>query len=119
MLMERGPDRGYFPNPDKSLFISDTLGQEEAVRREFAVEGLLLNFVRDSRYLGAYLVPQENLAAWVKPQVKAWAHGVRFLGRTYQQHPQSDYAGLGIPLQLRVAVPAKDCPHSWHSDGYH
>ena len=27
MLMKRGPDRGYFPEPAKSLFISDNLGQ--------------------------------------------------------------------------------------------
>ena len=33
MLTERGPDRGYFPDPDKSLFISDTPGQEEAAKR--------------------------------------------------------------------------------------
>ena len=49
MLMERGPDRGYFPEMDKSLFISDTLEQEEAEKRGFAVEGLTLNFVISSR----------------------------------------------------------------------
>ena len=32
MLMERGTDRGYLPDPAKSLFISDTPGQEEAAR---------------------------------------------------------------------------------------
>ena len=55
LLMKRGPGRGYFPNPAKSFFISDTPGQEEAVRREFAVEGLVLNFVSGIRYLGAYI----------------------------------------------------------------
>ena len=57
--MKRGPDWGYFPKPDKSLFISDTPGQEEAVMREFAIEGLTLNFVSGSRYLGAYLGPRD------------------------------------------------------------
>ena len=61
LLMKRGTDRGYFPEPDKFLFISDTLGQEEAEKREFSKEGLVLNFVSDSRYLGAYLGPQEEL----------------------------------------------------------
>ena len=28
LLMRRTPDRGYFPEPAKSLFISYTLGQE-------------------------------------------------------------------------------------------
>ena len=63
LLMKRGPDQGYFPEPAKSLFISDTPGKEEAARREFAVEGLDLNFVSASRYLGAYLGPQEELEA--------------------------------------------------------
>ena len=32
LLMERGPYQGYFPEPDKSLFVSDTPVQEEAAR---------------------------------------------------------------------------------------
>ena len=64
--MKRGPDQGYLPKPAKSLFILDTPGQEEAVRREFEAESLVLNFVSGSRYLGAYLRPQEELEVWVK-----------------------------------------------------
>ena len=55
----------------------DNPGQEEAAKREFAKEGLVLNFVSGCRYLGAYLRLQKELEAWVKPQVEAWAHGVR------------------------------------------
>ena len=99
LLMKRGPDRGYFPEPAKSLFISDTPGQEEAAKREFDKEGLCLNFVSGSRYLGAYLDPQAELEAWVKPQVEAWAYGVRVLAKIARRHPQSDYAGLGMSLQ--------------------
>ena len=33
LLMKKGPDQGYFPKPDKSLFISDNPGQEEAVKK--------------------------------------------------------------------------------------
>ena len=79
--MKRGPDRGYFPETDKSLFILDNPGQEEAAKQEFAKEGIVLNFVSGSRYLGAYLGPQAELEAWVKPQVEAWAHGVRVLSK--------------------------------------
>ena len=60
LLMERGPYPGYFTEPVKSLFITDTPGQEEASKREFAAEGLDLNFVGGSWYLGAYLGPQED-----------------------------------------------------------
>ena len=79
--MKRGSDQGYFPEPAKSLFISDTQGQEAAAKRGFAKEGLDLNFVSGSRYLGAYLGPQAELEACVKPQVEAWAHGVRVLAK--------------------------------------
>ena len=81
LLMKRGPNRGYFPDPAKSLFILDTPGQEEASMREFSAEGLTLNFVSGSRYLGTYLGPRYQLEAWVKPQVGEWDHGVIVLGK--------------------------------------
>ena len=46
--MERGADRGYFPEPAKSLFISDTPGQEEEARWETSEKGLELNFFSGS-----------------------------------------------------------------------
>ena len=99
--MKRGPYRGYFPELSKSLFISDTPGQEEVVKREFAVEGITLNFVSGSRYLGAYLGLQEELEAWVKPQGEVWAHGVRVLGKIARLHPQLAYTGLVMSLKLK------------------
>ena len=63
------------------------------------MEGLTLNFVGGSRYLGEYLGSQAELEAWVKPQVEAWAHGVRVLDKISQRQPQLDYAGLGMSLQ--------------------
>ena len=65
----------------KSLFISDTPVQEEAEKRGVSIEGLTLNFVSGSRYLGAYLGLRDQLEAWVKPQVESWAHGVGILGQ--------------------------------------
>ena len=81
LLMKKGPDRGYFPEQAKSLFISDTPGQESGAKRDFVAEGLTLNFVSGSRYLGAYLGPQAELEAWVKPQVEAWTHRVKVLAK--------------------------------------
>ena len=93
LLMKRGPDRGYFPKTAKSLFISDNPGQEEAAKKEFTKEGICLNFVSGSWYLGAYLGPQEELEAWVKPQVEAWDHGV-------SPTPLTPPAGLDMPLDI-------------------
>ena len=65
------------------------------------MEGLAHNFVSGSRYLGEYLGPQEELEAWVKPQVEAWNHGVIVLSKTSQRNPQSAYDGLGMLLQIK------------------
>ena len=86
--MRRGLDRVYFSEPDKSLLILDNPGQETAYKREFAAEGINLNSVSGSRYLGAYLGPQAELEAWVKPQVEAWAHVVKVLAKISRRHPQ-------------------------------
>ena len=40
LLMKRETDRGYLLDPDKLLFILDTLGQEDAAKREFSKGGL-------------------------------------------------------------------------------
>ena len=55
---DRGPDWVYFPKLDKLMFIADTLGEEEEVRREFTEEGIELNFVDCIWYLGPYLGTQ-------------------------------------------------------------
>ena len=72
LLMRRGPYQGYFPELANYLIISDTPVQEAAEKREFAAQGLTLNFVSGSWYLGAYSGPQAELEAWVNPK---WRHG--------------------------------------------
>ena len=59
LLMDMGPDWGYFPKPAKSLLITDSPEQEEAEKMEFVVEGLYLNCFSGSQCLGAYLGPWE------------------------------------------------------------
>ena len=46
------------------------------------------------------MVTADELEAWVKTQVEAWAHRVRVLGKIDRRHPQLDYYGLGMSLQL-------------------
>ena len=69
LLMDRKAEQGYLPKPAKSLFIADTPDQEEMAKRDFVVEAIELDSVGGSRYLGAYLFPQGDLKAGVKPQV--------------------------------------------------
>ena len=53
LLMDRGTDRGHFPDPDKSLFIADKTEDEESEKWDFERAGLNLNYVRGRRYVGA------------------------------------------------------------------
>ena len=69
-----------------------------------------MNFIIGSQYTGAYLGPQKELEAWVKPQVEAWAHGVRVLGKISRRHPQSAYAGLGMSLKLEWQYMQRNVP---------
>ena len=55
LLMEIEPDRGYLPDPAKSLFISDNPGQKEEAMREFVTERLEIDFISGSRHQDAYL----------------------------------------------------------------
>ena len=98
--MDQGPNRGYFPEPAKSLFIAENPEDEEATNREFDRSGLNLNYVGVSRYLGAYLGPKEELEAWVRPKVEAWYHMVCNLAKIANQYPQSAYYVLEMSLQL-------------------
>ena len=108
--MRRRPDWEYFPNPAKSLFISDTPGQEAGAKREFSAEGLTPNFVSGSRYLGAYLSPQAELEVWVKPQVEAWAPRVKVLAKIGRRHPQLAYTSLGMSVQSEWQYPQRTVP---------
>ena len=72
LLMERGGNRGYFPELYKLLFIYNNREEEKAARREFEQAGLHLKCVDGSRYMGVYFGPREELEAWGGPM---WRHG--------------------------------------------
>ena len=54
ILPKRGTVRRYLPNPYKYVFIADPPDQEEAGHKYFAEEGLELQYVVGSWYLGDY-----------------------------------------------------------------
>ena len=101
LLMDQGPDRGYFPDTAKYLFIEDNPEDKEAAKREFEQAELNINYVYGGCYLGAYLGTREELEEWVWTKVEVCAHGVRILAKIAKRYPQSAYAGLGMLLQLK------------------
>ena len=86
LILERGPDRGHFPEQAKSKFIADSTNQETE-KQEIETEGLQLKFDGGSQYLEEYLGPREEVEAWVQPQVEAWANRVQILCKIAKRHP--------------------------------
>ena len=55
ILLEWGPAWGYFYETAKYLFIEDYPAEEASSWQEFEAEGIILNFVFGSWYLGDFL----------------------------------------------------------------
>ena len=96
-----GKYRWYFSETAKSPFIAYFTTHEAAALWEFEAEGLALKSVGGSHYLGAHMGTREDLDAWVRTQLEAWAQGVCTLVKIYNRHSQSAYARLGMFLQLK------------------
>ena len=54
--------------------------------------------------------PREDLDEWLRPEVEAWAHRVRTLSKIAKQYPQLEYAGLGMPLQIKLQYLQRTVP---------
>ena len=96
LLLELGPRRGYFPEPEKSILIVPLATPPNALDplAEF-------NFRHEEghRYLGGFVGSGETEAAWVDPQVQQWIEGVHCLAAAARRYPQTAYAGLTQSLQ--------------------
>ena len=95
-LMKWGPVRGYYPEPDKSLAISNP-GQREAV--EAAMGDLPVRHMAGHRYVGGFIGPYRDLGKWLEPQLRTWRHAVSCLARAARHYPQIAYAAHTKCLQ--------------------
>eukprot|EP00957_Ditylum_brightwellii_P101890 7765912-Ditylum_brightwellii.AAC.1 len=71
--MEKGPDRGYFLEPDKLIHICDSPTDLDATKAAFEAEGIHLNYHDGYQYVGGVVGGEDKRNEWVKPQVEAWA----------------------------------------------
>ena len=79
--------RGYLPKTSKSLFICDSPTKEETTNQAFEAEGLRINVVPGSQYIGAYIGPEEDSDAWVRPQAEKYSEDVRDLSKFIKKNP--------------------------------
>lgn len=96
LLQRFGPDRGYFPEPEKSILICRDADQSQAKRQLSAYH---FQYTTGARYLGGFIGSPHDQAEWLKPQIDAWCFGVRALAKAAVQYPQTAYAGLCKSLQ--------------------
>ena len=99
ILVEHGPDFGYFPEPGKSIHVCDDVADMAAAEEAFAARGLSVNLHDGYRYVGGFIGGQQQETEWVKPKVAAWVEGVRILAGFAGRYPQTAYAGLVMSLQ--------------------
>ncbi|KAI2510018.1 hypothetical protein MHU86_4444 [Fragilaria crotonensis] len=96
LLLELGPRRGYFPEPEKSILVVPLATPPTALASltEF-------NFRHEEghRYLGGFVGSGAAEAAWVDPQIQQWIEGVHCLAAVARRYPQTAYAGLSQSLQ--------------------
>jgi hypothetical protein len=108
LLLELGPRRGYFPEPEKSILIAplDTLPSALDALAEF-------QFQRSDghRYVGGFVGSGAAEAAWVDPQVEQWVDGVTALAIVARRYPQTAYAGLARSLQAEWQYLQRVTPH--------
>jgi len=96
-ILERGPSRGYFPEPSKSILICNP-----AVRATVQAELVEFSFqYKDGyRHVGGLIGTPEAKTKWLQPQIQQWIKGIKCLANVAPRFLQTAYAGLAKSLQL-------------------
>eukprot|EP00957_Ditylum_brightwellii_P004134 315055-Ditylum_brightwellii.AAC.1 len=98
-MVKRGPDRGYFPKPEKSIHIYDNPSQVEATQVAFLELCFKVKFHDGYCYVGNFIGSTAQREDWVAKKVEAWSDGVRTFASFAHRYPQTAYAGLTMSLQ--------------------
>ena len=108
LLMRLGPQRGYYPEPDKSICISMDAATPNAMTElaEFQFQQL-----DGHRYLGGFVGTPQARDSWLDPQIQQWVQGVEALSKVARRYPQTAYAGLARSLQSEWQYLQRVTPH--------
>ena len=111
LLERQGPARGYFPEPEKSIFVPTK--PHEADRCRDALNCFGFRHRAGQRYLGGFVGSATARDEWLAPQIQDWIFGIEKLALVARRFPQTAYAGLTKSLQnewtyLQRVVPGAD-----------
>ena len=96
LLLELGPQRGYFPEPEKSVLIAPSTATPDSLS---PVAEFNFQQAQGHRYVGGFVGSSEEEKAWLAPQIQQWVDGVNSLAKVAKRFPQTAYAGLAKSLQ--------------------
>jgi hypothetical protein len=108
LLLELGPRRGYYPEPDKSILITplDTPSSAYDDLTEFN-----FHHTTGHRYLGGFVGSGHEEAKWIDVKVNQWVDGVKALSMVARRFPQTAYAGFAKSLQAEWQYVQRVTPH--------
>ena len=95
-LQARGPARGYYPEPTKSILV---VAPGNVARAEEHFRGLGIRVVTGHRYLGGFIGDADAERDWLREKIQGWSESVKVLAGVAHKHPQSAYAVLQKSLQ--------------------
>jgi hypothetical protein len=96
LLLQLGPRRGYYPEPEKSVLITPLDASSSAFD---ALDEFQFQKSHGHRYVGGFVGSGAAEAAWIDPQINKWADGIKSLAKVAHRYPQTAYAGLSHSLQ--------------------
>jgi hypothetical protein len=96
-LQEKGPRRGYFPEPSKSILVIVHEHNKEAAKNTFKDLGFTV--VTGSRYLGGFIGEAPNQLSWIKEKNEDWVAAIKELAMVAEKYLQAAYTGLQKLLQ--------------------
>ena len=95
-LQERGPPRGYYPEPTKNILV---VAPRNVAQAEEFFRGMVIKVVTGHQYLGRFIGDREAGKRWLAGKITGWAESVDTLAGVYRKHLQSVYSGLKKSLQ--------------------
>ena len=96
LLIELGPPRGYFPEPEKSKIIVHPTRVQEAKE---AFKDLKLKVHIGHRYLGGYIGDNESEDKYLRDKVKDREEATAKLSGIAKDFPQAAYSVMQKSLQ--------------------
>ena len=95
-LQARGPARGYYLEPTKSILVVAP-GNVSRAKEHF--RGLGIRVVTGHWYLGSFLGDVSSEREWLGRKIKGWKESVAILAGVALKHPHSAYTRLQKSLQ--------------------